>query len=721
MFTKIQARLERCSDLSVEDRIDAICDCFEQDWKQGIRSDLSSYLVYCEPKEQPRLLTELLSVDWELRSISGEHPSWDEYLTKLPQFADQIAALRFKHQAEVSRGNSGLNHQDLSRIAHFELLEKVGAGATGEVWKARDTLLQRTVAIKIPRTPNLSEDELSRFLREGRAAAALKHPNIAGVHEVGCAEGVAYIVSDFIAGENLRNWLKQSRPSHQRAAEICRQIAAAIAHAHQSGVIHRDLKPANVLLDEYGIAHIVDFGLAKRVSSQASLSTQSHMIGTPAYMAPEQAKGQGTDARSDVYSLGIMLYEMITGTQPFTGSMDEVICSVLTKEPIRPCRVDRSVPRDLELICLKAIAKQPADRYPSADEMMDDLNRYLSGMPIRARRYRKIVLAWHSVRRKLAILSLASIVLIASLIVLEWLQAKRAGISPIEPRSVRINSVPPGANVVFVPLSPNDGEPIAARAIKAQNVSPVQVTLAPGDYWVEAVLPDGRFHDVLRHVPKHGELSLRVENHLKWTVDKDGKVELPEIAIPEKDVTERMLLVDTSLDSKKSDPDDDQKYALWTPSFYVDAEEATVSKYQVFMPSLPNYLWQVQLQPNQPIPLVYDDAVAYAEGTGRRIPTRTEWLRAQAVLPLRSAKQLADWTNTWASRSLTITSTRVDETEDYLRLVLGGSHRLIQHEEELQPNDYDKKNWAALSRTRFFPGVGVLCVRSATPLFFKVP
>ncbi len=652
MLTNRQARLAESHDLPAEDRIDAICDCFEHDWKQGARPEIAAFLDFCDPPAQPRLLTELLLLDWELRTSHGEQPSWDEYLTKLPRFAHQIEAARFKHQAQsFGETSTRLPQQNLSRIARFELLEKIGSGASGDVWKARDTLLQRIVAAKIPRNLHLTEDELSRFLREGQAAAELKHPNIAAVHEVGCANGTAYLISDFIAGQNLRNWLKQSPPSFPIAAKLCQEIAVALAYAHSHGVIHRDLKPANVLLDEDGSPHIVDFGLAKRASSQASVSTQSHVIGTPAYMSPEQASGGCTDQRSDVYSLGVMLYEMIAGRQPFEGSLDEVICAVLTKEPVRPRRLNRSIPRDLELICLKAIAKQPADRYQTADEMADDLNCYQNGVPIHARRYRTAVLAWRGVRRKVTTIGLAAIALIAVFFAIKGGTARFAGVPALQSRPVHLTTKPPGAHVVFVPLSPADGEPMAERAITATGVSPVQATLAPGDYWVEAVLPRGRFHEVFRHVPKSGEQGVRSENHLRWAEQKDGSIELPLIEIPENEVANQMLLVDTSHDFEPNDPDFKLNGTPLVPTFFVNADEATLEEYlrtQSVTAQLPLH---VQLQPNRPIPLSFDDAVCYAEGIGMRLPTRAEWQRAQSVLPVRSENHFAAWTTSWALRA----------------------------------------------------------------------
>ena len=165
------------------------------------RPEIATYLAFCDETIQPRLLTELLLLDWDLRTDQGEQPSWDEYLIMLPRFANQIEAAKFKLQAHnIDQNGAGQKPQVPAQVGRFELLEKLGSGASGEVWKAHDTLLRRTVAAKIPRNLHLSEEELSRILREGQSAAELKHPNIAAVHEVGYAEGTAYLISDFIAG-----------------------------------------------------------------------------------------------------------------------------------------------------------------------------------------------------------------------------------------------------------------------------------------------------------------------------------------------------------------------------------------------------------------------------------------------------------------------------------------------------------------------------------------
>jgi serine/threonine protein kinase len=275
------------------------------------------------------------------------------------------------------------------RLGKFELLEELGVGSFGHVFRARDTELGRTVAIKLLRAGGLaSRDELDRFLREARSAAQLQHPGLVAVYETGQTEGgLIYLVEEFVPGETLAARLAAGGFDFRQAAELIAAVADALDHAHRHGVIHRDVKPSNIQLDAEGRPHLMDFGLAKRDSDESPMTLDGEMLGTPAYVSPEQARGESNrvDGRTDVYSLGVILYELLTGERPFRGNRQMLLLQVLHDEPRAPRQLNDRVPRDLETICLKAMAKTPARRYAAAQELADDLRRFLRGETIRAR------------------------------------------------------------------------------------------------------------------------------------------------------------------------------------------------------------------------------------------------------------------------------------------------------------------------------------------------
>ncbi len=332
--------------------------------------------------------------------------------------------------ASESAGSS-VSQEAIRSFGDYELLEEIARGGMGVVYRARQSSLGRIVALKMMLSgPRSSPELVKRFRAEASASASLQHPNIVAIHEVGVHQDQQYFAMDFVEGQSLAKMLATGPLPGKRAAGYLKTIAEAIHYAHERGLLHRDLKPSNVLIDGADQPRVTDFGLARRLESNSELTLSGQVLGSPNYMPPEQAgakRGQ-LSRRSDVYALGAMLYHLLTGRPPFIGeTIADTLRQVIDSEPVSPRLLNPSVPRDLETLCLKCLEKAPGKRYQTAQELAEELNRFLNGEPICARPLSGIERAWRWCGRnpRTAILSVSVIVLLSTVAIGSTLAAIR--------------------------------------------------------------------------------------------------------------------------------------------------------------------------------------------------------------------------------------------------------------------------------------------------------
>jgi WD40 repeat protein len=416
--------------LEVEEQVDKVCDRFEAAWKQGQRPRIEEYLDNLAEPGRSALLHHLVKLDIHYRRRRGEDPTAEDYRHRFPGQGPLIAGFtvcEIPTPGSVSIGNTGGTATGLTPgecreypdVPGYEILGVLGHGGMGVVYRARQLGANRVVALKMLRAvEHASPQERLRFQIETEAVARLQHPHIVQLYEVGEVRGLPHFSLELCDGGTLTEQLKTQRPTPKEAAELIETLARAMHYAHLRGVVHRDLKPGNVLLaGAERVPKITDFGLAKK-TDETGQTASGAILGTPSYMAPEQAGGKSKEVgpAADIYALGAILYELLTGRPPFKGATPlDTMLQVLGDEPVPLRQLQPKTAADLETVCLKCLHKDPARRYPSAEALADDLERWRKGEPIQARPVsrRERLLKW--VRRRPALAALASLLVLVSL------------------------------------------------------------------------------------------------------------------------------------------------------------------------------------------------------------------------------------------------------------------------------------------------------------------
>ena len=710
------------SDLDRQNRIDVICDRFEAEWQSGSPPDIQEFLNRTESDLHSTLVVELIRVDMEYASNSGGAPTVDDYKNRFPQFAKELEEL----QHDLS--TVALLLAELKSIGKLQLRSRLGGGGFGTVWKAWDPELEREVAVKLPNERSLTRDYSESFLREAKAAARLNHPGLVRVIKFGEDLGISYIVYDLVDGCTLREWMKRHPVTPTRAATLTAQIADALAHAHSQQVFHRDLKPGNIMIDAKGLPLITDFGLAKRADSDRTDVHENVVVGTIAYINPEQAEGKPefADARSDIFSLGMVLYELLAGRPPFTGEREEILRQVrFTDPPPMSQNGSRSVPAKLEQICRKCLAKQQSHRYQDASDLAADLREFIDESGT----------WWRGSDRNVMLFVAILIFGILTSFVLNNDRTSRW--------NVQVLTEPPGARVYLVPRNPETGELYHEKQISTNQTTPLRLKLLPGQYQATVSFPNApsRTHEVRRTVPPIGAtLPWGGRNAQRFQITGPHSLDWPVIKIPPADVNDEMVYIEGADAFPVGHPA--VGLTVRVAPFYVSQCEFTYGDFLKLRPgergNVPGKN-AIDQSPDQTMPVTWEAAEHWAEESGGRLLTEIEFAylarmaaKAEAANSNPSPDEnfgiargntrdaiptskpvfgilsgFSEWVGSMPNQYHCWPAMKLDVPPDY-RVIRGGTARTAEGEFHRKPDDRTMAKYF-----EFYPTVGFRVARSA--------